>query len=80
MHKISGEINLDGRIAYAPQQPWIQNATIRDNIIFGLPFNEDAYNKVLDICCLRPDLLQLAAGDSTEIGEKVCKTFNIRSD
>jgi ATP-binding cassette subfamily C (CFTR/MRP) protein 1 len=70
MRKHSGNINLDGKVAYAPQLPWIQNATIRDNILFGLPFNQEFYDKVVDLCCLRPDLRQFASGDSTEIGEK----------
>ena len=53
------------------QQAWIQNATVRDNILFGKPFNEERYNRILDACALRPDLQILPAGDTTEIGEKV---------
>jgi ABC-type multidrug transport system fused ATPase/permease subunit len=67
----SSRMSVQGRVAYAPQQPWIQNATIRDNILFGLPYDEPRYNKCLTLCCLRADLEQLApAGDLTEIGEK----------
>ena len=53
------------------QQAWIQNATVRDNILFGKPFDEHRYNRILDACALRPDLQILPAGDNTEIGEKV---------
>jgi ATP-binding cassette subfamily C (CFTR/MRP) protein 1 len=53
-----------------PQQAWIQNATLKDNIIFGKPFDKLKYEKVLDVCALRPDLEMLPGGDSTEIGEK----------
>jgi len=53
------------------QQPWIQNATVRDNILFGKSFDEERYNRVLDACALLPDLQILPAGDLTEIGEKV---------
>jgi len=58
-------------VAYVAQQAWIQNATVRDNILFGKPFDEQRYNRILDACALRPDLQILPAGDATEIGEKV---------
>ena len=60
-----------GKVSYVPQTPFILNQTLRDNILFGLPFDRDLYERVLDACCLRPDLEQLgAAGDLTEIGER----------
>jgi ABC-type multidrug transport system fused ATPase/permease subunit len=49
---------------------WIQNASIRDNILFGLSFDEDRYNKVLNICALNLDLETLEFGDKTEVGER----------
>ena len=58
-------------MAYVAQQAWIQNTTLRNNILFGKPFDEDRYNSVLDACALRPDLDILPGGDATEIGEKV---------
>ena len=58
------------RIAYTPQEPWIQNNTVRDNILFNQPFNERMYWKVIDSCSLKPDLQVLTDGDQTEIGEK----------
>lgn len=60
-------------MAYVPQQAWIQNATLRDNILFGNPYNEQKYNSVLEACALTPDLQVLPGGDMTEIGEKVQK-------
>ncbi|KAJ2714070.1 hypothetical protein H4R19_001923, partial [Coemansia spiralis] len=57
-------------IAYVPQQPWIMNATLRDNILFGNRFDQAFYDRVIDACALRPDLDMLPAGDMTEIGEK----------
>jgi len=45
--------------------------TVRDNILFGRPWEEDRYNKVLTGCALLQDLQILAGGDMTEIGEKV---------
>jgi len=56
--------------SYASQTPFILSTTVRENILFGSPFNKERYEKVLDACCLRPDLLQWPAGDLTEIGER----------
>lgn len=54
-----------------PQQAWIQNATLRDNILFGEAYNEQKYCCVLEACALTSDLEVLPGGDMTEIGEKV---------
>ncbi|KAG0701997.1 ABC protein [Suillus ampliporus] len=70
MKKVSGHVTFGGRIGYCQQTVWIQNATLRDNITFGRPFEEDRYWRVLEIACLLPDLLLLPDGDLTEIGEK----------
>jgi len=60
---------LIGRVAYASQTPFILNSTFRENILFGLPYNEARYNAVIEACCLRPDLLQIGS-DLTLIGER----------
>ncbi|XP_015785719.1 multidrug resistance-associated protein 1 [Tetranychus urticae] len=72
MEKVKGRININGklRIAYVAQQAWIQNATLRDNILFGKPFDKTKYDKVIAACALGPDLAYLPGGDETEIGEK----------
>ncbi|XP_076615304.1 ATP-binding cassette sub-family C member 3 isoform X1 [Chaetodon auriga] len=70
VEKLEGEVSVKGSVAYVPQQAWIQNATLRDNILFGRPFNEQKYRCVLDACALTPDLDVLPGGDMTEIGEK----------
>uniref|UniRef100_A0A3B3U9L9 ATP binding cassette subfamily C member 3 n=1 Tax=Poecilia latipinna TaxID=48699 RepID=A0A3B3U9L9_9TELE len=70
MEKVEGEVSVRGSVAYVPQQAWIQNATLRDNILFGKSFNESKYRRVLDACALTPDLEVLPGGDMTEIGEK----------
>ncbi|KAJ4468972.1 P-loop containing nucleoside triphosphate hydrolase protein [Lentinula lateritia] len=59
-----------GGIAYAAQESWVLNETIRDNILFGSPYDEDRYKKVIKQCALERDLTLFAAGDQTEIGEK----------
>lgn len=70
MEKISGRVNVKGSVAYVPQQPWIQNATLRENILFGKVFDAAMYNNIVDACALKPDLEMLPGGDRTEIGEK----------
>jgi len=65
-----GEIILKGKVAYAAQTPWILNATLRDNILFGLPMDEDKYHKVLRACQLEHDLNMMENGDLTDIGER----------
>ena len=60
-----------GTIAYAAQQAWVQNATLKNNILFHSDFEEEKYEKVLDNCCLRADIAILPGADITEIGEKV---------
>jgi ABC-type multidrug transport system fused ATPase/permease subunit len=58
------------RVAYVAQQPFLQHASIRDNILFGLPYDAQRYKSVLKQCALMKDLSILADGDRTEIGEK----------
>ncbi|XP_075974894.1 multidrug-Resistance like Protein 1 isoform X3 [Anticarsia gemmatalis] len=70
MNKVSGRVNLNGDIAYVPQQAWIQNATLQDNILFGKPLDKQKYNNVINVCALKPDFDVLPGGDQTEIGEK----------
>ncbi|KAI9449923.1 hypothetical protein BJY52DRAFT_1192187 [Lactarius psammicola] len=59
-----------GGISYAAQESWVQNETIRDNILFGTPYDEERYNKVIYQCGLQRDLSLFDAGDKTEVGEK----------
>jgi ATP-binding cassette, subfamily C (CFTR/MRP), member 1 len=70
MRKTSGEVMLGARRAFCPQYAWIQNATVRDNIVFGKELDKEWYDEVIDACALRPDLAMLPQGDSTEIGER----------
>ncbi len=65
-----GSVLLRGRVAVVPQVPFIRNATLRDNVLFGSEFDQEKYDRVLEACALLPDLELLGAGDLTEIGEK----------
>ena len=62
---------LQGSIAYVPQEAWIQNATVRDNILFGKTMSRRRYDQVVQACALESDFKILIGGDMTEIGEKV---------
>ncbi|EGZ11447.1 hypothetical protein PHYSODRAFT_338156 [Phytophthora sojae] len=70
MEKTEGKVFVNGKVAYYSQQPWIQNMTIRDNILFGQAFGDNKYQRILDVCGLLPDLEQFPGGDATEIGQK----------
>ncbi len=70
MEKRSGRVNVVGSLAYVPQQAWMQNASVKENILFGKVFNGKTYERVIDACALRSDLKILPGGDQTEIGEK----------
>ncbi|KAF4592006.1 ABC transporter, transmembrane domain, type 1 [Ophiocordyceps camponoti-floridani] len=59
---------LAGSVAYVGQSPWLESASFRDNILFGLPLLQDRYDKVLDACALKRDLEILTDGDQTELG------------
>jgi ABC-type multidrug transport system fused ATPase/permease subunit len=59
---------IPNSIAFVSQIPWIENATIKDNVLFGLPFDENRYNKVLKACSLTQDLEIFTDGDLTEVG------------
>ena len=64
------KVTFCGSVGYSPQQAWIQNATIRENITFGRPFSAKVYHSVLKACALEKDLRLFQDGDQTEIGEK----------
>lgn len=70
MRKTNGDVVIGASRAFCPQYAWIQNATVRDNIIFGKEFDQKWYDQVVDACALRADLDMLPAGDKTEIGER----------
>ncbi|XP_021423640.2 multidrug resistance-associated protein 7 [Oncorhynchus mykiss] len=76
---ITGELNRRGGVVYvqgredgfglAAQEPWIQHATVRDNILFGRDYNSSFYQAVVEACALTDDINILPNGDRTEVGE-----------
>lgn len=78
LESLMGSLQIEkGRVAlpicstgYCEQHAWICNASVRDNITFGRPFDEARYRTVIEECCLERDLDMFPFGDETIIGEK----------
>ncbi|KAI8628633.1 metal resistance protein YCF1 [Xylariaceae sp. FL1651] len=68
--KIEGEVLINGSVAYVAQQPWIMNATVKENIIFGHRYDSNFYEKTVKACALLDDFAQLPDGDETVVGER----------
>ena len=71
IRRLRGTVKVGGETAYCPQQAWCQNATLKENIVFGAKEIDDArYGRCLDACALREDIASFPAGDATEVGER----------
>ncbi|KAF8756276.1 P-loop containing nucleoside triphosphate hydrolase protein [Rhizoctonia solani] len=68
--RLNEKTGLPMTISYCAQQPWLEHKTIKDNILFGSPYDKERYEATLSCCALLPDLAVLEDGDQTEIGEK----------
>lgn len=64
------QVTVWGTVAYVAQSSWIQNATIQDNILFGLPMDREKYKETVRVCSLEKDFENMEFGDQTEIGER----------
>ena len=65
-----GLMRVKGQISFCSQQNWLFTGTVRENIIFGKPFNLNRYKRVISVCGLKQDLEQLPHGDRTYVGER----------
>ncbi|XP_062818074.1 ATP-binding cassette sub-family C member 12 isoform X2 [Anolis carolinensis] len=70
MYLQKGTVAVNGSLAYVSQQAWIFHGTVRENILFGQPYNEQRYNYAIKVCCLKSDMDILPYADMTEIGER----------
>ncbi|KAJ4474268.1 multidrug resistance-associated ABC transporter [Lentinula aciculospora] len=70
MRRTRGEVVFGGTVSYVPQTPWIRNATLKENVLFGLDEDETKFKEVMRACNLEHDLELLPHGEYTEIGEK----------
>ncbi|KAG0301029.1 hypothetical protein BGZ98_008678 [Dissophora globulifera] len=67
---VGPRLKLFGKVSFAPQEAWLINASLRENIVFGKQYETERYNAVLKACALEQDLALLSHGDMTEIGER----------
>ena len=65
-----GTIVYSGNIAYVPQKAWLFSGSIRDNILFGKPYDKDKFANTVEVCNLQEDIKRLPRGDLTFVGEK----------
>jgi ATP-binding cassette, subfamily C (CFTR/MRP), member 1 len=70
MKKTAGDVSVVGSIAYVAQSAWIFNDTLKNNVLFGFPYDEARYRRAIRVSALEPDIAILPSGDATAIGEK----------
>ncbi|KAI9677505.1 MAG: hypothetical protein M1817_006459 [Caeruleum heppii] len=68
--KIHGEVVVRGAVAYVAQQPWIMNASVKANVLFGHRWDPAFYESTIKACALLEDFQTLPDGDDTEVGER----------
>uniref|UniRef100_A0A158Q5Q4 Multidrug resistance-associated protein lethal(2)03659 n=1 Tax=Dracunculus medinensis TaxID=318479 RepID=A0A158Q5Q4_DRAME len=67
---VSGKMRTNGRIAFVSQDAWIFSGSIRENILFGFPYEKERYEKTLQLCALNEDLAQMPNGDLSLVGDR----------
>ncbi|KAJ3915478.1 multidrug resistance-associated ABC transporter [Lentinula edodes] len=70
MRRTRGEVVFGGTVSYVPQTPWIRNATLKENVLFGMEEDDKKFKEIMRACNLEHDLELLPHGEYTEIGEK----------
>ena len=68
--RVRGRVVVRGSLAFCSQEPWIQNASLRANVLFGAPYDQERYAEVIEACALSADIDSLPGGDRVEIGER----------
>ena len=70
MTRNAGVVMVNGSMSLSAQQAWLVNETVKNNILFGKPYDEKKYKEIIDVCCLKDDLKMLQGGDECEIGDR----------
>lgn len=70
LYKLNGDVSVKGSVAYVAQVPWIMNATVKENILFGHKYEPEFYQETIRACALLDDFAILPKGDDTIVGEK----------
>lgn len=68
--EINGQVRVNGDISYASQEAWVFGSTVRQNILFGQPYERHRYQKVIKACDLSKDFKQFSQGDQTVVGDR----------
>ena len=70
LYKIKGEVVVKGTSAYVAQSPWVMNASVRENIVFGHRWDPAFYERATKACALAEDFAIFPDGDQTQVGER----------
>lgn len=70
LRETHGHVTVNGKVSLASQEPWLFAGSVRNNILFGQPYDETRYRQVTRVCALIKDFIQLPQGDKTLVGEK----------
>uniref|UniRef100_A0A182S9W8 ABC transmembrane type-1 domain-containing protein n=1 Tax=Anopheles maculatus TaxID=74869 RepID=A0A182S9W8_9DIPT len=65
-----GRLEINGNLSYAPQEPWLFEGTVKNNIVFTEDYQEKRYREVVSVCALEQDFQLLPNGDQTIVGER----------
>uniref|UniRef100_A0A2K6KRK6 ATP binding cassette subfamily C member 6 n=1 Tax=Rhinopithecus bieti TaxID=61621 RepID=A0A2K6KRK6_RHIBE len=71
LSKVDGFMSIKGAVAYVPQEAWVQNTSVVENVCFGQELEPAWLERVLEACALRPDVDSFPEGVHTSIGEQV---------
>ena len=67
---VRGTVTFPGTLVYVPQTAWIYSGTIRENILFGQPYDEPKYTRIIEACALKEDIQRFPDYDQTVVGER----------
>ena len=67
---MNGSVEVKGRVLYASQEPWVFSGTLRENILFGQPYQWDWYNTVVEACALDKVHIHMWEGGRQDGGEE----------
>eukprot|EP00731_Ephydatia_muelleri_P032675 Em0024g219a len=67
---LNGTVEVRGTLSYTSQEPWIFSGTLRENVLFGSPFEKEWYDTVIEACALDKDIAGFLEGDMTKVGDE----------
>ncbi|XP_043265995.1 ATP-binding cassette subfamily C member 4-like [Colletes gigas] len=70
LQQSNGDVRINGSVSYASQESWLFSGTVRNNILFGQPYDQKKYNEIVKVCALTKDFQQFNYGDKTLVGDR----------